>query len=72
LGVHHTRAGPRRRLLEVLPPVGRYGFTAVIDSLVVAQLPLPLMRHQTKNAQVAVGHDLARPGSVNAIETTDA
>jgi hypothetical protein len=44
----------------------------MIDSLVVAQLPLPLMRDQTKNAQVAVGHDRARPGSVNAIETTDA
>jgi hypothetical protein len=41
----------------------------VIDGLVVAQLPLPLMRHQTQNAQVAVGHDRARPGSVNAIET---
>jgi hypothetical protein len=48
----------------------RRGFTAMIDSLVVAQLPLPLMRDQTKNAQVAVGHDRARPGSVDAIETT--
>jgi hypothetical protein len=45
LGVRHSRAGPRCRALEVLPPVGRYDFTVVINSFVVAQLPLPLMRH---------------------------
>jgi hypothetical protein len=63
LGVRHTRAGLRCRSLEVLPPVGKYGFISVIDSLVVAQLPLPLMRHQAKNAQwrsVMIALDPAR------------
>jgi hypothetical protein len=69
LGVRHTRAGVRCRSLEVLPPVGKYGFVNVIDSLVVAQLPLPLMRHQTKDADVRVSHNRAPPSSGSAIET---
>jgi hypothetical protein len=69
LGVGHTRAGARCRSLEVLPPVGRDGFTAVIDSFVVSELPLPVVRHQPKDADVRVGHDRAPPGWVNAIET---
>jgi hypothetical protein len=69
LGVRDTRAGLRCRSLEVLPPIGKYGFVSVIDSLVVAQLPLRLMRHQTKDADVRVSHNRAPLGSGSEIET---
>jgi hypothetical protein len=32
LGVRYTRAGLSCGSLEVLPPVGKYGITSVIDS----------------------------------------
>ena len=68
LGARHARTGLRCGSLELLPPVRRHGLTAVIDSVVVAELPLPLLRHQPENADVGVGHDRAA-GPGNAIET---
>jgi hypothetical protein len=44
LGVRDARAGPRCRSLEVFPPVGGYCVTLVIDTIVVAELSLPLVR----------------------------
>lgn len=66
LGVRHVRVGPRRGLFEVLPSIGRYGVTAVMDGVVGVEFPLCLVRHKPKDAEVAVGHDRALPGSVIA------
>jgi hypothetical protein len=44
LGVRDACAGPRCPSLEVFTPVGGCGATVVIDSVVVAELPLPSVR----------------------------
>ena len=55
--------GSGLRLFEVLPPVARYGVVVVIDSVVIVELPLALVRDQPQNADVRVGHDRGPPGS---------
>jgi hypothetical protein len=62
-GARHSRGRPRCRSLEVSPLVGRSSVSGVIGSVVVAEVPLPSVRHQAKDAEVQIGHDRTpRPG----------
>lgn len=56
LGVRDARTGSRGCALETFSPVGRYVVTVVIDRVVVAEVPLALVRDQPKDADVRVGH----------------
>jgi hypothetical protein len=66
LGIRDPDSGPRCRPLEVLPAAGGRGVIVVLDRVVVAELALPLLRHQPENADVRVGHDRP-PGPGNVI-----
>jgi hypothetical protein len=68
----HTHTGPRCRSSEVLPPVHGYGVTTGIDSVVIAELSLRCVRHQLKDAHVAVGRDRTPRGSKTGIEAATA
>jgi hypothetical protein len=53
------------------PLVGRGGVSVVIGRVVVAELPLPSLRHQAKDAEVQIGHDRT-PSSTIWIDTVAA
>jgi hypothetical protein len=67
-GEHDARSGPGRRSLEVFTSSCRCGVCNVVERVVVVELALRLVRNQTENADVRVGHDRA-PGSGNLIAT---
>jgi len=71
-GFRDATSGQNGDPLEVPAAAGGCGFSTVIGRVVIVELPLSLLRHEPKKADMPIGHDRPPPGSGIGIETATA